>query len=56
MILIIDLQICKAHDETVFLDVNCDSRKWILLHQLLHNLALLVSGAELRDNKLYLSD
>ena len=47
----IDLQICKAHDVTVILDLKCDSRNWIFVHQLLLNLALLVdvSSAELHD-------
>ncbi len=48
----IDLQICKAHDLTVILDLKCDSQKWIIVHQLLRNSALLVDvgGAELRDD------
>lgn len=33
--LLIYLQICKAHDETVALDVRSDNPKWIIVHQLL---------------------
>lgn len=38
----IDLQICKAHDVTVFLDVKCDSQNWIFVHQPLLNLEMSV--------------
>lgn len=49
MTLMIDLQICKAHDVTATLDLQCDSQKWIIVHQLLCKLPLLVdvSGAQL---------
>lgn len=51
MTLMIDLQICKAHDVTVKLDLKCDNQKCIIVNQLLNNSALLVdvSGAELHD-------
>ncbi|KAL7395782.1 hypothetical protein ABVT39_023267 [Epinephelus coioides] len=51
MTFMIDLQICKAHDVTVTLDLKCDSQKWIIVHQLLLKLASLVdvSGAALHD-------
>lgn len=54
----IDLQICKAHDVTVILDLKWDSQNWIIVHQLLLNSALLVdvSGAELHDATWCLSD
>lgn len=43
---IIDLQICKAHDEAVIPDVKCDSQSGLL-----YNVASLldVSSAELHD-------
>lgn len=52
MTLKIGLQICKAHDATATLDLKCDSQKWIIVHQLLRNSALLVDvrGAELHDD------
>lgn len=58
MTLMIDLQICKAHDVTVRLDLRSDSPKWIIVHQLLRILASLVdvSGAELHDATRCMSD